>query len=115
MAHKLVKYRLNSDGTIPDFVLHGDHTNGVQGFFYIHDDTVSPPQDGVMLCIPVDNPTGTFDEIQSYEALLEYMSEMASGTTTKYWNDRRDNYVEVSYDPTADSTWVWNRLQAINS
>ena len=23
MAHKLVKYRLNENGTIPDFVLHG--------------------------------------------------------------------------------------------
>jgi len=111
MAHKLVKYRLNEDGTIPDFVLHGDHTNGVQGFFYVHDDTVPPPQDGVMLCITVDNPTGTFEEIENYEALLEYMTEMSSGRTTL----RRDDYVEVEYDPTADSQWVWNRLQVINS
>ena len=63
MAHKLVKYRLNENGTIPDFVLHG-HPHGVQGFAYVPDDTVLPPRDGVMLCITVDNPTGMFEEIE---------------------------------------------------
>ena len=115
MAHKLVKYRLNENGTIPDFVLHGDHTNGLVSFLYVRDDLVPAPQNGVMLCITVDNPTGMFEEIETYEALLEYISEVGSGWKIKVYDEKNPTYVEQDYDPVATAQWVWNRLQAINA
>jgi hypothetical protein len=114
MAHKLVKYRLNENGTIPDFVLHG-HPHGVQGFAYVPDDTVSPPQDGVMLCITVDNPAGMFEEIETYDGLLEYLSEVGSDWKITERNELDDSIVNKDYDPVVDAQWVWNRLNAVNS
>ena len=114
MAHKLVKYRLNENGTIPDFVLHG-HPHGVQGFAYVPDDTVSPPQDGVMLCITVDNPAGMFEEIETYDGLLEYLSEVGSDWKITERNELDDSSVKKDYDPVVNSQWVWNRLNAVNS
>ena len=114
MAHKLVKYRLNENGTIPDFVLHG-HPHSVQGFAYVPDDTVLPPRDGVMLCITVDNPTGMFEEIETYDGLLEYLSEVGSDWKITEYNDLDDSTVNKDYDPVVNAQWVWNRLQAVNS
>tara|TARA_R110001592_G_scaffold283752_1_gene551828 strand:- start:14 stop:358 length:345 start_codon:yes stop_codon:yes gene_type:complete len=114
MAHKLVKYRLNENGTIPDFVLHG-HPHGVQGFAYVPDDTVLPPRDGVMLCITVDNPTGMFEEIETYDGLLEYLSEVGSDWKITEHNDLDDSTVDKDYDPVVNAQWVWNRLSAVNS
>tara|TARA_B100001559_G_C16340970_1_gene548026 strand:+ start:489 stop:833 length:345 start_codon:yes stop_codon:yes gene_type:complete len=114
MAHKLVKYRLNEDGTIPDFVLHG-HPHSVQGFAYVPDDTVPAPQNGVMLCITVDNPTGMFEEIETYDGLLEYLSEVGADWKFKEHSQIDDSFVTKEYNPVVNAQWVWNRIQALNA
>ena len=64
MAYKVVKYRLNSDGTIPTFLKFGV-PQGTGGMFPVKDSTASP-RDHVMLGIADDGAdiSGSEGEIQ---------------------------------------------------
>ena len=116
MAHQCIKYRLNSDGTIPDFIYFGD--DGMHGYYgtYPTGDAAEPsPRDLVQVGISVDNATGDFETIASQADLQAYL-------TTTSENDgwatlsptEEDPHATVPFDPAAEAARVWGILNALN-
>ena len=47
MAYKVCKYRLNADGTIPDFLHFGHDPMGMHGVYVVVDSDTDAPRDNV--------------------------------------------------------------------
>ena len=49
MAYKVCKYRLNADGTIPDFLHFGHDPMGMHGVYVVVASDTEAPRDNVMI------------------------------------------------------------------
>jgi hypothetical protein len=115
MAYKTVKYKLNSDGTIPSFLYPGN--DGSNGNWPNQIAGVAGPQDMWLVGI-ADNgatiPAGQAEEIASKADLVTYLN-----TYTTDWkqpdpaNPGIEN--EIAFDQDAAATGFWNKLDALNA
>lgn len=114
MAHQCIKYRLNADGTIPEFLCL--HENGVGGVFVVPDPATPSPRDMVMIGLTENGyDTGDFEVIPTKADLEAYLTSVGSGWTQPDPANPNDPDATVPFDPAAAATWVWNRLDALNA
>ncbi len=115
MAYKAVKYKLNSDGTIPSFLYPGN--DGSNGNWPNQIEGVSGPQDMWLIGIADDNasfPADQAEEILSKADLVTYLN-----TYTTDWkqpdpaNPGIEN--EIAFDQDEAATGFWNKLDALNA
>ena len=111
MAHKVVKYRLTAEGTIPTFLKFGV-PQGTGGMYPVKDSTASP-RDHVMLGIADDGAdiSGSEGEIASKDDLITYLTNASSG---KGWKQIASDGSEEDFVPATASTIIWNDLTTLN-
>ena len=112
MAYKVCKYRLNADGTIPDFLHFGHSPMGMHGVYVVVDSDTAAPRDNVMIGIVKDGGSGDFEEIASKEALQTYLTSVSGDWTDP---DPDDPDGTVAFDNAAHAQKVWDALDACNA
>jgi hypothetical protein len=116
MAHKLVKYRLTTAGTIPTWLKFGV-AQGTGGMYPVADSSTASPQDWIMIGISDDGAdiSEAIEEITSKSDLQTYLSNQA---TAGGWRDsaptEEDPDATTTFDATAHATKVWNDLTTLN-
>jgi hypothetical protein len=115
MAHKVVKYRLTPEGTIPTWLKFGvPQTTG--GLHAVHDPDTASPQDHIMIGISDDGAdiSEAIEEITSQADLESYLSTQA---TANNWVDPStpDSEESIPFDAAAHAQRVWDDLTALNS
>ena len=105
MAYKVVKYRLESNGTIPTWLKFGV-PQGTGGMYAVFDSTTASPQDGADI-------SGAIAEITSKADLQTYLTNMASANS---WTDLdpSDPDGTIAFDPAAHAKRVWDDLDTLN-
>lgn len=115
MAHKLVKYRLEADGTIPTWLKFGV-PQGTGGMYPVADSSTASPRDWIMIGIADDGAdiSGAIEEITSKSDLQTYLSNQASANS---WTDPDpdDPDATVAFDAAAHAQRVWDDLTELNS
>ena len=115
MAHKVVKYRLEADGTIPTWLTFGV-PQSTGGMYVVADPNTASPQDWIMIGISADGAdvSGAISEIASKADLQTYLSAEA---TANSWTDPDPNDPDatVAFDATAHAQRVWDDLDALNA
>ena len=111
MAYKVVKYRLNSDGTIPTFLKFGV-PQGTGGMYPVKDSSTESPRDHVFIGIADDGAdiSSSEGEIASKDALIAYLTDVGSD-----WKQRASD--GISYEdfvPSTAATIIWNDLTTLN-
>ena len=114
MPHKVVKYRLTPEGTIPTFLKFGV-PQGTGGMYAVPDNGTASPQDWIMLGISDDGAdiSDAIEEITSQADLETYLSAQA---TANSWADPDPNDPDatVAFDAAAHAQRVWDDLTALN-
>ena len=114
MAYKVVKYRLESNGTIPTWLKFGV-PQGTGGMYAVFDSTTASPQDWIMIGIADDGAdiSGAIAEITSKADLQTYLTNMASANS---WTDPdpSDPDETIAFDPAAHAKRVWDDLDTLN-
>ena len=115
MAHKVVKYRLEADGTIPTWLKFGV-TQNTGGMYPVADSSKSSPQDNIMIgisdndvAIPTDSKVG---EIASKDDLTTYLTSVSDG---KNWTQMASDGSDEAFVPATAATAIWNDLTTLNS
>ena len=111
MAYKVVKYRLNSDGTIPTFLKFGV-PQATGGMYPVKDSTASP-RDHVVLGIAEDGAdiSSSEGEITSKDALTTYLTSVSSGNN---WKQMKSDGTEEDFVPSTAATKIWDDLTTLN-
>ena len=111
MAHKVVKYRLTAEGTIPTFLKFGV-SQGTGGMFPVKDSTASP-RDHVMIGIANDGAdiSSSEGEITSKDALTTYLTSVSDGNG---WKQIASDGSEEDFVPATHATIIWNDLTTLN-
>ena len=112
MAYRVVKYRLESNGTIPTWLKFGV-PQGTGGMYPVPDASTASPQDWIMVGI-ADNGadiSGAIAEISSKSDLQTYLTNSANANG---WKDQDSNGNDVTFDAAAHATKVWNDLDTLN-
>ena len=112
MAYKVVKYRLEADGTIPTWLKFGV-SQGTGGMYPVSDSSTASPQDWIMVGIADDGAdiSGAIAEISSKSDLQTYLTNSANANG---WKDLNSDGEEVTFDAAAHATKVWNDLDTLN-
>ena len=114
MPHKVVKYRLTSNGTIPTFLKFGV-TQSTGGMYAVPDSGTASPQDWIMIGIADDGAdiSDAIEEITSKANLQTYLSTQA---TANGWTDPDPNDPDgtIAFDAAAHAQAVWDDLDALN-
>jgi len=110
MAYQVAKYRLTSEGEVPEFLYLGE--DGVGGVYGVADPETPSPRDLVMIGIMNDGATGDFEVVATQQDLQDYLTEVGADWTQP---DPTDPENDTPFDPAAAATWVWNRLDALNA
>ena len=115
MAHKLVKYRLNSDGTVPTF-LKFKVEQATTGLFPVFDSGTASPQDYVLLGISDDGAdiSSALGEIESKTDLTTYLTNSSVVDEVQTWKTHNNNNEEVDFVPADAATIIWNDLTTLN-
>ena len=117
MAHKVVKYRLESNGTIPTW-LKFDVPQATGGMYAVYDSNTASPQDWIMIGISDDGAdiSGAVEEITSKDNLQTYLTAQASANS---WTDPaptdEDPDATTTFDAAAHAQRVWDDLDALNA
>ena len=111
MAHKVVKYRLTAEGTIPTFLKFGV-SQGTGGMYPVKDSTASP-RDYVMIGIADDGAdiSSSEGEITSKDALTTYLTSVSDGNG---WKQLASDGSEEDFVPATHATRIWNDLTTLN-
>ena len=112
MAYKVVKYRLESNGTIPTWLKFGV-PQGTGGMYPVPDASTASPQDWIMVGIADDGAdiSGAIAEISSKSDLQTYLTNSANANG---WKDQDSDGNDVTFDAAAHATTVWNDLDTLN-
>jgi hypothetical protein len=114
MAHQAIKYRLNQDGTVPEFLCL--HPEGVGGVFVVGDPSTPSPRDMVMIGLTENGyDTGDFEVIPTQADLQTYLSAVGTNWTQPDPAQPNNPEATVPFDPAAAANWVWGRLEALNA
>jgi hypothetical protein len=117
MAHKLVKYRLDADGTIPAWLKFGV-PQSTGGMYPVADPDTASPQDWIMIGISADGASisKAIEEITSQSNLQTYLATQASANS---WTDPaptdEDPDATTAFDAAAHAKRVWDDLTELNS
>lgn len=115
MAHKVVRYRLTAEGTIPEYLVFGV-PQSTGGMYPVADPSTPSPQDWIMIGISDDGAdiSEAIEELATKEALETYLSDQA---TAGGWtdNDPDDPTATVPFDAAAHAQRVWDDLDALNA
>ena len=111
MAHKVVKYRLEADGTIPTFLKFGV-AQGTGGMYPVKVSTASP-RDYVMLGIADDGVdiSTAVGEIASKNDLTTYLTSVSDGNG---WKQLGSDGEEEDFVPATAATKIWDDLDTLN-
>ena len=115
MAYKVVKYKLESNGTIPTWLKFG--VPQCTGAMYpVADSSTASPRDWIMIGIADDGAdiSGAIEEITSKSDLQTYLSNQASANS---WTDPDPDDIDatVAFDAAAHAQRVWDDLTELNS
>jgi hypothetical protein len=112
MAYKVVKYRLEADGTIPTWLKFGV-PQGTGGMYPVADAGTASPQDWIMIGIADDGAdiSGAIAEISSKSDLQTYLTNSANANG---WKDQDSDGNDITFDASAHATKVWNDLDTLN-
>ena len=116
MAYKVVKYRLEADGTIPTWLKFGV-PQGTGGMYPVPDSSTASPRDWILIGIADDGAdiSGAIEEITSKSDLQTYLSNQA---TANNWRDPaptdEDPTATTTFDAAAHATMVWDDLTTLN-
>ena len=117
MAHKVVKYRLEADGTIPTWLKFGVSQN-TGGLYPVADSSKSSPQDWIMIgisdndvAIPTDSKVG---EIASKDDLTTYLTSVSVVDGKQTWKQIASDGSDEDFVPATAATLVWNDLTTLN-
>ncbi len=114
MAYKVAKYRLNANGTIPDFLHFGHDPMGMHGIYGVFDADTAAPQDYVMIGIVKHDGSGDFTEIASKSDLQTYLASVSGNwTDPDPTEDDPDN--TKAFDNAAHAKATWDLLDACNA
>ena len=115
MAHKVVKYRLESNGTIPTWLKFGV-SQSTSGMYSVADSGTASPQDWIMIGISDDGAdiSGAIEEITSKSDLQTQLAAQASAYS---WTDPNPEDLDetVAFDAAAHAQRVWDDLDALNA
>ena len=112
MAYKVVKYRLEANGTIPTYLKFGV-PQGTGGMYPVFDSGTASPRDYVMLGIADDGAdiSTSEGEIASKDDLTTYLTTASNG---KGWTQLASDGGEEDFVPADASTKMWNDLTTLN-
>ena len=112
MPYKVVRYRLEANGTIPTWLKFGV-PQGTGGLYAVVDPSTASPRDNIMIGIADDGAdiSDAVEHITSQSNLQTYLSTQASANN---WTDRDANDNDVSFDAAAHAARVWNDLNTLN-
>ena len=112
MAYKVVKYRLEPNGTIPTWLKFGV-SQGTGGMYPVADAGTASPQDWIMIGIADDGAdiSGAIAEISSKSDLQTYLTNSANANG---WKDQDSDGNDITFDASAHATKVWNDLDTLN-
>jgi hypothetical protein len=107
VTHQMIKYHLNQDGTIPDFLYKGN--DGIGGVFLVSDSENLFPQDVIMFGlseypVTLDTP-GIVGILNTKEELEEYLTEILEGTLDIDPNNPQGDQIPVDIPTKVE--WVW--------
>ena len=117
MAHKLVKYRLDADGTIPAWLKFGV-PQSTGGMYPVADPDTASPQDWIMIGISADGASisKAIEEITHQSFLQTYLATQALANS---WTDPaptdEDPDATTAFDAAAHAKRVWDDLTELNS
>lgn len=115
MAHKVVKYRLEANGTIPAWLKFGV-PQSTGGMYAVADPDTASPQDWIMIGISADGAdvSGAIEEVTSKANLQTYLAAQASANS---WTDPDpdDSDATIAFDAAAHAQRVWDDLDALNA
>lgn len=110
MPHEVCKYRLNSNGTIPDFLYFGN--DGIHGVCVVADMLEPSPRDNLMIGITVNNAVGDFESFGSQPTLEAYITSISGNWTQP---DPNNSEATIPFDPAAEATRIWSAATALNA
>jgi hypothetical protein len=115
MAHKVVKYRLEADGTIPAWLKFGV-SQSTGGMYAVADPSTASPQDWIMIGISADG-ADTSDAIEEIATQADLQSYLSTQATANSWTDPDPNDPDatVAFDAAAHAQRVWDDLTALNA
>ena len=115
MAHKVVKYRLEANGTIPTWLKFGV-PQSTGGMYAVADSGTASPQDWIMIGISADgaDTSGAIEEVTSKANLQTYLAAQASANS---WTDPDPMILMqlLPFDAAAHAQRVWDDLDALNA
>lgn len=109
MAHQCIKYRLNIDGTVPDFLYLGD--DGVGGAYSVDEPFLPPPLDMTMIGISKDNATGRFEVFNTQQDLENYLSDHF-GDSLVFLDE--EGQQTAPFNAAEEAAQIWAKLNALN-
>jgi hypothetical protein len=115
MAHKVVKYRLDADGTIPAWLTFGV-PQSTGGMYAVADPSTASPQDWIMIGISADG-VDTSDAIEVIATQADLQTYLSTQATANSWTDPDPNDPDatVAFDAAAHAQRVWDDLDALNA
>jgi hypothetical protein len=115
MAHKVVKYRLEADGTIPTWLTFGV-PQLTSGMYIVADPNTAPPQDWMMIGISAGG-ADTSDAITVFASKADLQTYLLTQATANSWTDPDPNDPDatVAFDAAAHAQRVWDDLEALNA
>ena len=95
MANKIIKYNLESNGTIPTYINDGGYYPKANGG--------TSPQDYDMIGATLNGSAETgLGELANKAAIKSYLD-----TYTGDWKDRNEAGEEIDFDQDAAATYIW--------
>tara|TARA_R110002012_G_scaffold241407_3_gene415629 strand:+ start:549 stop:890 length:342 start_codon:yes stop_codon:yes gene_type:complete len=112
MAHKVVKYRLEADGTIPTWLKFGV-SQQTGGMYPVFDSNTASPRDYIMIGIADDGAdiSNAVEEITSKDDLTTYLTTLSDGNG---WKQINNDDEEEDFVPATAATALWNDLDTLN-
>ena len=115
MAKQMMKYKLNSNGTIPSFLYLGN--DGVGGQWPNTANAGASPQDMWLVGISDGSalPAGQAEAINSKADLVTYLNSYTSTWKQPDPSQPGNLEAQIPFDQQASADWAWARLDALNS
>tara|TARA_R110000751_G_scaffold224184_1_gene326294 strand:- start:252 stop:605 length:354 start_codon:yes stop_codon:yes gene_type:complete len=117
MPHKVVKYRLTPEGTIPTWLTFGV-PQGTGGMYAVADPNTASPQDWIMLGISDDGAdiSDAIAEITSKDDLTAYLTSLSVVDGVQTWTTGEDDDGNnIAFVPADAATIIWDDLDTLNS